>query len=351
MRMRDYRLWMQLLGFGLMLLASPLLAAEPEYEWINVTKDAAYAARDGAGALVYKDKMWFIGGWNPGDKKYFPRICNNEVWSSTDGALWTLEKPNTFLDKTFDRTKDWEGRHTAGYVVFKDKMWIVSGDCNQGHLQPDIWSSTDGKDWKLEAIDDQIAFPPRCLHYTVVHDGKMWVLGGQTMPGFAPGTPEKFYRDIWTSTDGVKWEEVKPKEPCYTPRGMIGGSAVFKGRIWWLGGGTYDTPTTPYRNFYNDVWSSAEGVTWKEHAKAPWKERQYHDVAVFDDKLWVLEGYHKDSGNRKDVWYSADGENWTELPNTPWAVRHAATVFVYKDALWMTAGNSMDKEVWKLVKK
>ena len=33
---------------------------------------------------------------------------------------------------------------------------------------------------------------------------------------------------------------------------MIGGSAVFQGRIWILGGGTYDTPETPTRNFYND---------------------------------------------------------------------------------------------------
>ena len=106
-----------------------------DYKWVNVTNDAAYAPRDGAGALVFKGKIWLLGGWHPYDKEHFPRICNNEVWSSADGKIWTLEKPNTFKDNTFDPTLDWEGRHTAGYVVHKDKMWIVGGDCNQKHYQ------------------------------------------------------------------------------------------------------------------------------------------------------------------------------------------------------------------------
>ncbi len=133
---------------------------------------------------------------------------------------------------------------------------------------------------------------------------------------------------------------------------MIGGSAVMNGRMWVLGGGTYDTPTTPKRNFTNDVWSSEDGIHWTEHtASAPWHPRQYHDVAVWDNKLWVMEGYHADGGNRNDVWYSADGKEWTELPGTPWKPRHAASLVVHHDALWMIAGNNMQPDVWKLVRK
>jgi hypothetical protein len=131
---------------------------------------------------------------------------------------------------------------------------------------------------------------------------------------------------------------------------MIGGSAVFKGRMWILGGGTYDTPLTPERTYYNDVWSSDNGVDWQCHTKqAPWAPRQYHEVAVFDNKLWVMEGYNGTlGGNRNDVWYSADGVEWHEVPDTPWKVRHAASVFVYDNALWMVAGNNMQSDVWKL---
>ncbi len=319
-----------------------------DYRWVSVNPKAPFAPRDGAGALTFAGRMWLLGGWNPGDKQHFPRICNNEVWSSTDGKKWTLEKPNTFLDRSFDPRSDWEGRHTAGYAVHRGRMWIVGGDVNQGHYQPDVWSSADGKAWVQANPGKAVPWGPRALHYTVSFQDRIWVLGGQTMPAFSP-SEELFYRDIWRSADGVNWEQVTPKEPSWSPRGMIGGSAVFRNRIWVLGGGTYDTPKTPTRNFYNDVWSSPDGVRWTRHAaNAPWAPRQYHEVAVWDNRLWVLEGYG--GSNRNDVWYSADGVNWYELPNTPWKPRHAASVFVHDHGLWMVAGNNMESDVWKLVR-
>jgi hypothetical protein len=318
-----------------------------DYRWTQVAKNAEFAPRDGAGALVYKGKMFLIGGWNPGDKKHFPRICNNEVWSSVDGSTWTLEKKNTFLDRTFDPALDWEGRHTAGYVVFKDRLWIVGGDVNQGHYHNDVWNSADGKKWALVNKGKPVPWGPRALHYTVVFKDKIWIMGGQTVPQFAKAT-EVFHRDIWTTSDGVQWEQVKPRQPYWLARGMIGGAAVFKDRLWILGGGTYDTPKVKTRSFYNDVWSSGDGVAWTRHdEKAPWQPRQYHEVAVFDGRLWVMEGYSP-LGNRNDVWYSCDGVNWYEVPKTPWKGRHAASVFVYDAALWMVAGNNMESDVWKL---
>ena len=95
------------------------------------------------------------------------------------------------------------------------------------------------------------------------------------------------------------------------------------------------------------MWSSADGIHWEQHTEsAPWMARQYHEVAVFDDRLWVMEGWNQE--NRNDVWYSSDGASWQELPDTPWDPRHAASVFVYDDALWMVAGNNMEQDVWKL---
>jgi len=322
---------------------------EKRYEWKQVTLNAPFVPRDGAGALTYKGRMYLIGGWNPGDKKVFPRICNNEVWSTTNGLDWRLDKPNTFIDKTFDPESDWEGRHTAGYVVYKDKMWIVGGDNNQGHYQFDVWNSSDGKTWNLVNKGKPVPWGPRSLHCTMVYQDKIWVIGGQTVPPFAPD-PERFYRDSWTTTDGVNWEKVTPKEPFWEMRGMIGGSTIFNGKLYMLGGGTYDTPTRKFRDFYDDVWSTTDGKTWtKELAHAPWTPRQYHDVAVFDNRMWIMEGYWVKRGNLKDVWYSSDGINWYEVPNTPWVPRHAASLFVHDGGLWITAG--MRNDVWKLVPK
>ena len=321
----------------------------PAYEWLCVTARAAFAPRDGAGALVFRGRMWLLGGWNPQDRAHFPRITSNDVWSSQDGAAWKLEKANSFREATCDAKGDWEGRHTGGYVVYRNKLWLVGGDANQGHYQNDVWNSADGKVWSLVNKDHPVPWGPRALHYTVVFKDKIWILGGQTLPQFAAAR-EVFYRDLWNTSDGVRWERVTPREPFWPARGMIGGSAVFKNRIWVLGGGTYDTPATPARKFYNDVWSSPDGLRWTCHlASAPWQPRQYYDVAVFDERLWVLEGWNQ--GNRNDVWHSADGVTWQRLPDTPWKPRHAASVFVHEDALWVVAGNNMESDVWKLRRK
>jgi hypothetical protein len=97
------------------------------------------------------------------------------------------------------------------------------------------------------------------------------------------------------------------------------------------------------------VWRSADGAHWEQVlALTPWRPRYYHDVAVYDGRLWVLEGVAQGTGNSADVWYSMDGLNWYEVPATPWAPRHAASVFVHDGALWMVAGNNMTPDVWKL---
>lgn len=305
------------------------------YRWKPLTLEAAFAGRDGAGAVVFKDKMWLLGGWNPRDKVHFPSICNSEIWSSTDGLNWNLELLQA----------PWEGRHTAGYAVHDGKIWIVGGDCLQGHYQNDVWNTSDGIHWTL--VNDRVPWGPRVLHHTLVYRDRIWVMGGQTLPQFAPGPAETFYNDVWNTPDGISWSRVT-EHAGWSPRGMIGGSVVFQGRMWLLGGGTYDTPTTPTRQFFNEVWSSADGVNWRRHVEfAPWAPRQYHEVAVFDGRMWVMEG-HDGQGNRNDVWYSADGVNWYELPATPWAPRHAASVFTYDNGLWMVAGNNMFPDVWKL---
>ena len=192
------------------LSASAQTAAPPPYRWVQVIAKAPFAPRDGAGAFVFAGKMWLAGGWNPNDKKSFPRTCSNDVWESADGATGRLVKPNTFLDASFDPARDWEGRHTAGYVVFRDKMWIIGGDPIQRHYQSDVWNSADGRTW--HSLTKTTCRPGRrgsCITRWCFKD-KLWVLGGQTLPPFAPHE-EIFYRDIWNSSDGIHWTQVMPE--------------------------------------------------------------------------------------------------------------------------------------------
>ncbi len=126
-----------------------------DYTWTLVTDAAAFAARDGAGALVYDGKMWLIGGWNPGDKLHFPKICNNEVWASADGRLWVME--GVFWDVTQPLREEpnrkdvwssedgvhwqelpdtpWKPRHAASVFVHRDALWMVAGN----NMEQDVW--------------------------------------------------------------------------------------------------------------------------------------------------------------------------------------------------------------------
>lgn len=63
---------------------------------------------------------------------------------------------------------------------------------------------------------------------------------GQALPQLAPAS-EALHRDVWNTEDGIHWTRVTDEAP-WAARGMIGGSAVLDGRIWLLGGGTYQTP-------------------------------------------------------------------------------------------------------------
>ncbi|MHC4871484.1 MAG: Kelch repeat-containing protein [Planctomycetota bacterium] len=320
------------------------------YKWEKITEQAPFLPRDGAGLLPLGNKMYLIGGWGgKRDKVNFPRICSNEVWVTENGLDWEQIKPNTFLDDTFDTKQDWEGRHTGGYAVLGDKMWLVGGDMNQGHYQPDVWNSENGSDWNL--VSSAVPWGSRGLHHTIAFQNKLWVMGGQTMPGFVKDSSETvLYNDVWNSSDGKNWQQVAEKS-AWQPRGMIGGQVVFNDRMWLLGGGTYDTPDRNFRDFYNDVWSSSDGINWECHLEnAPWEPRQYHETAVFDGKMWVLEGYDKEEKNRNDVWFSENGTDWHELPGSPWLPRHAACISVFQDSLWLAAGNNMTSDIWRLVK-
>jgi hypothetical protein len=71
---------------SVILLAPTLsLAEDTPRDWVKVTDRAGWQPRDSSGEIVYKDRLWLLGGW-------FESFAAppRDVWSSTDGASWTL---------------------------------------------------------------------------------------------------------------------------------------------------------------------------------------------------------------------------------------------------------------------
>lgn len=317
-----------------MSLASIALSQDVEQgpDW-KLVGNAAWQARDSQGEVVFRDKLWIFGGWYQSFEAP-PR----DVWSSADGANWNLVQKDA----------PWKHSDLPMTVVHNDRMWLMGGWYNgrlPGHeASHEVWSSTDGVQW--EQATAAAAWTPRIASGLVEFKGRMWLLGG--IENYYFGDAKSLKNDVWSSADGKTWE-LATADAGWSPRAYHQ-AAVFNGRIYVFGGGNY----TPEYHAVNDVWSSEDGVTWREEtAAAPWPPRLWFSSAVYRDRLWMIGGWSKTPTERNlgDVWTTKDGKSWTQLKsNVIWKERHEHSVFVFQDKLWLAGGHAkpLSNEIWTL---
>jgi len=315
--------------------AAPLAAQSPEPDavhWIKVADQAAWAPRDSCGEVVFKNRMWLLGGWLDSYSDG-PR----DVWSSADGKLWKLEL----------KTAPWKHADLPMTVVFNDRMWLMGG-WHGGRLahasaSNQVWSSADGVKWTAET--DSAGWSPRLGAAVVSFKNRMWILGG--IERYYDGGPEHLKNDVWSSADGARWDQAVASAQ-WSPRAYHG-AVVHDGKIWLFAGGNY----LPGYAAFNDVWNSADGVHWNQVTEhAPWSPRIWFSFDTYRDRMWILGGWSNNpSRNWNDVWHSRDGKNWTELKtDTVWEQRHEQSAYVFDDRLWIVGGNAwpLKNDVWQL---
>lgn len=317
--------------FAIAIVAAFAAAAEPEPSWTKVG-NAQWQARDSQGEVVFNDKLWIFGGWF--DSYHAPP---RDVWNSADGKTWEL----------VTKEAPWKYSDLPMSLTFDKKMWVMGGWYNgrlPGHGSTnEVWSSTDGKDWKLEA--EHAGWTPRLAGAVVEFKGRMWVLGG--IENYYFGDEKSLKNDVWSSADGKTWTQATA-DAGWAPRAYHQ-AAVLGDKIYVFGGGNY----VPKYQAFNDVWSSRDGVTWtKETDAAPWSPRLWFSAVTYRNRMWVIGGWSKTPNtNWGDVWYSEDGKAWSQL-KTPsaWKERHELSAFVLKDKLWIAGGHAMplSNEVWSI---
>lgn len=156
--------------------------------------------------LIHDNTMFVIAGNSTSG--------NTEVWSTIDGISWNLESSNAF-----------PGRAGQKGVVFNNTMYIIGGEDIMGNKLNDIWSSTDGTSWS-EIITSTI-FTARNSNTATVHDGKVWVVGGEIDSGFV--------LDFWYSENMIDWVEYRGSLP--STEGLFKHSALdYNGELWLFGG-------------------------------------------------------------------------------------------------------------------
>jgi hypothetical protein len=116
-----------------------------------------------------------------------------------------------------------------------------------------------------------------------------------------------------------------------------------------MGGGLWGRNPTLYR----DVWSSFDGINWEERSSwAAWPGRIWATAASYDGLLWIMGGFiDRPRGGANDIWYSADGTNWDPyLAAKIWPPRMGHSSIVFNGRLWVLAGSNGDyfNDVWAL---
>jgi Kelch motif len=305
--------------------------AEDGPDWVKVTDKAAWRPRDSSGELAYKGKLWLFGGWF--DSYSAPP---RDVWNSPVGMTWEL----------VTKEAPWKHSDLPMTVVFDDRMYMMGGWYNgrlPGHgAGNEVWWSTDGAKWQKEK---DAGWSPRLAAATVVFKGRMWVLGGTENYYF--GDDKSLKNDVWSSADGKAWKR-ETASAGWSPRAYHQ-AVVHDGKIWVMGGGNYQ----PKYEALNDVWCSADGVKWERVTdRAPWPPRIWFSAVVYRERMWVLGGWsNKPSKNWGDVWYSRDGKDWKQLRSrVVWKERHEHSAYVMKDKIWVAGGHAtpLSSEVWSL---
>lgn len=319
------------IAIAVMLIGDSVNAQEKKLNWLQVAETSAWKPRDSQGEFVFKNQLWILGGW---DTPKTPNFL--DVWKSDNGMNWT---------RTVEKAP-WGQSDLPVSLVFKNKMWIMGGRIVPGtEVSNKVWSSTDGADWEL--VTPNAGWSPRLAPGFVVFKNRMWVLGGTS--DFYQNNDKTLMNDVWSSADGKEWRLELANAPW--SKRTHGQAVVFDNKIWIMGGGQ----RAPEAIAKNDVWCSEDGVNWKQvTSSAHWEPRMWFSSVAYRDHMWVLGGWSPENRNLGDVWYSKDGKNWTQLKSDMiWSKRHEHSAYVFKDKIWIAGGAAepdyaLNNEVWSL---
>lgn len=302
-------------------------------KWEKESIEIPWSPRDAAMAVVFKNKIWLMGGVEGGEIKdgspnYGEIPHKSDIWVSENGKDWQLIKEKA----------PWGKRRSAGIIVFststEEKIWLMGGWAqNFGETKNDIWISEDGENWKL--ILPSAEWEPREGHAIIVFKNKIFLTGGVDF------YKRKTYNDVWYSEDGINWIEATSTAPWSKRYDHT--LTVFKDKLWLIGGLDFG------EDVKKDIWVSEDGVNWKLVTdNPPWFARHGHIALEYKEKLWIIGGWSEtENKGLNDTWYSSDGLNWEKTKEEGlWLGREDHSAVIFNDKIWLLGGMADAGEKW-----
>lgn len=139
--------------------------------WTRVMEQAPWPVRANPQMLVFKEKLWLVGGQG-----------HSDIWNTTDGKTWTK----------IAEESPWKDRYDYGVALFDGLMWVYGGrESNPRNAYNDVWFSPDGVNWVRQTAD--APWSRRSGGFSVAFKDKLFLYGGKHT-----GHPDGFSGDIWT---------------------------------------------------------------------------------------------------------------------------------------------------------
>jgi hypothetical protein len=240
--------------------------SEDGTNWRGYSHDAHWGVRYKAADASYAGFLWRVAGFV---ETGTVRTLMNDVWRSVDGRRW---------ERVVERAP-WTPRSDARLVVFRDTLWLIGGEPEDGR----VWLTTDGRTWTSR---EAAALPHATPQGVLVYRDAIWIVGH--------GRWDQARNDVWEFMDGTTWTQINPRaewEPRTDP-----GVAVLDDQLWVIGGANH-----------RDVWSSFDGRHWRRaSADLPGPPRTAEFSVVFRNAFWVFGGKTGGKGGTgfwDGVWY------------------------------------------------
>jgi hypothetical protein len=215
--------------------------------------------------------------------------ANAEAWTSPDGVMWSpsgVDDPDGAMMTAILRIAD-------GFLAIGVEGYSAHAGGGTGTA---IWTSADGRHWARST-----GLSGALVTRLAAGDGGFLAAGGMAVfegPP-APGVP------IWTSPDGVKWEQVDATDAF--PAGLEIQGLTWAGSSWIAVGAAGSVPM---------AWTSPDGRAWaRAHIQVPKPSSTDHWVQMNDvahvGSGFLAVGFEQDGGSTSALaWGSPDGVSW-----------------------------------------
>ena len=253
------------------------------------------------GSVAATQNRWLVVGFQPDEGS----------WTSTDGVNWSqIDAPPT--------ADDFRTGLVAGGGGFLIEDWP----------ETTMWWSEDGSQWtETDPIRSEVGEP-------------LTVVGGD--PGFIAFDTNGDRREdglhgLLMSSDGVTWSQV---DIAVGATNLVLDAAYAAERWWILAVDPSPTPDT--------IWSSDDGVSW-DQVELPWPTHEIGPTRLVstEHSLLVVLG-DLPEGRSEGVWATTDGISWAEVltPDTypgGVAVSRDGSIGLWASLLEVLEGESVEQ--------